>query len=376
MAEINTTEEGSPLPFLFAEESSEEDDAARRKSRTRIHLPGVASRVPQYEPIHDQQRRKALTYFDEKGRPRIATAQEIAPPEDFPYSLPLWWAMNWTYRLLHGDKIWPLNVQHNVVLYYLLGKRARFIELDFAFPLILFVAFALDIFLLLSPGLAGDWAQAFCVLSIVPAALLLLAATAYFTGTFLRYFTGDQLGEELSLTRLTHAEFSYALLIRLLSPGLFWVLTLGIVQLATLGGVLSFVEIFQSLSTNALKEHVEVLFIPAVFAVFIKSITCLIIILVSFTCAYHARFRWAGTDDSTNEQRKIVELLPNNALVSIAAVVSGFMLFMGNYQLVGIFFFLFGFNRLLGCANSCLMILIWYVKKPNASDFIWRKSEP
>lgn len=108
------------LPLNDVNESPSTDPDPSRESTTRG--PKMPPVLPEYN-LGSRGAQRAVTYFDSEGRPRIASAREIAPPEDNPLKLPQrigeWFA--WTTS--RGHRYWPLNVRSNVLSYYLIGKR-------------------------------------------------------------------------------------------------------------------------------------------------------------------------------------------------------------------------------------------------------------
>lgn len=88
---------------------------------------GVAPNVPDRLPVYysDAARTKAQRiagYFDETGRPCVASAREVSPGEDNPLGTFQRLGERLAWRLISGDAVWPKNACNNVLSYYLIGR--------------------------------------------------------------------------------------------------------------------------------------------------------------------------------------------------------------------------------------------------------------
>lgn len=360
------------------EESARADNpTAKAQGRARKHLPFISERLPEYPNLNSLSAGKTATYFDSHGRPRVATAKEIAPPQDFPYSPLMRFAVYLTYGLLRGEVIWPLNIQHNVVLYYLIGKRFRFVLIDALVPVILLLAFVADFGFSLLPGIIPFTNFSSTVLSVLPVALGLMLANFFGTKRFLAQLTDRQLGEELELTRITVPEMSYGILMRMLAPVALGVVLFCIGEWVVFAFLFSVQELEPGLFPSGMGSGLNEVMIPFYLAVPLKGLVYLSSGLVGFIVAYDEgiiRGRWEAVH--LNEKPSQLRALPVTFLISAALIVAGFSLFAVFCSLLGLVLVFAGVNLLLKCTNLCVNTLALLNTCTSAGDFLRRINRP
>ncbi|MGF1571486.1 MAG: hypothetical protein ACFCU1_00265 [Sumerlaeia bacterium] len=368
--------EQHPPPFPNSEQSPDRDpgppdeQGTHNPRRSRTHLPFLPEKLPEYKVFGPTSRHKTATYFDSRGRPNIATAQEIAPPQDFPFSLPTRWAVYYTYRLVKGNIIWPLNIQHNVVLYYLIGKRFRILLSDLLYLLLALALVAADFSLLaISPVNIFPFSFASSVATIIPGSVAIMMLTAFATKGLILKLTERRFAEELSLTRITHHEFNYALMMRLLAPGVVGVALFMLIELFLFTALFSVNEVQPNLLPLKSLQHHELVTVPYIGAIVFKGVAYLISLLVGFTTAYAAHFVNPEEEFTHNGKPMALRLLPLQTILIVCAISVG-------YSIISIMCFLFGFtllffatNMLLQRANICLRFFVLYNSRKGSRDF-------
>lgn len=178
--------------------------------------PRLADRLPEYPgpARHDQALRG---YFDEQGKPVIASAREVAPPSDNPLSWPLRAGAWLAYRTVGGASFWPLNVRSNALLFYLTGKLRHSAVDDLAVLAMWGLVAGVDawaIWRLLASGgsLSGYLAVCAATFALVP-----VVAIASSTLAIMRHVARTEAFvpfEELMVTRLSADEVIYGMMIR------------------------------------------------------------------------------------------------------------------------------------------------------------------
>jgi len=177
--------------------------------------PNMPDRLPQYN-LGRRTAEMRDTFFDGKGRPRIASSREVAPPSDNPFG---WWQKvgEWTaWTTGRGGKFWPLNVRLNILTFYLLGKRGGNLReaLLCALPWLTFAA--VDAFLLAAYYLRFGVGQLILGLFITLVVAFFVAGTWAVVMSQMHFNRVRELVpfDELSLARIEPPELLYGLSIR------------------------------------------------------------------------------------------------------------------------------------------------------------------
>ncbi|MDX1971354.1 MAG: hypothetical protein SFY68_02370 [Candidatus Sumerlaeia bacterium] len=214
-----------------------DEHAFRRKSR---HHPNVPERLPEYRVQPNPQELRALGLFDAHGRPIVASAREITPNEDNPFSPWMKLGMRIVNETIQANKIWPLNIGNNPLLFYYVGRKVRFLLTDLLIPLLMLLQLAVyfwgDALLgIVFPG--AGWVWSVMVIFLIPglAAIIVYALVRIVTQRLLKHHVTEVFLNDLRLTQLTRAQLTHAVLVRVLAPLGLWLG--GLLVLAGIGWV-------------------------------------------------------------------------------------------------------------------------------------------
>ncbi len=214
-----------------------DEHAFRRKSR---HHPNVPERLPEYRAQPNPQELRALGLFDAKGRPIVASAREITPNEDNPFSPWMKLGIRIVNETIQANKIWPLNIGNNPLLFYYVGRKVRFLLTDLLIPLLMILQLAAflggnALLAIMFPG--ASWAWSLLVIFLIPglAALTVYALVRIVTQRLLKHHVTEVFLNDLRLTQLTRAQLTHAVLVRVLAPLGLWLF--GLLVLAGIGWV-------------------------------------------------------------------------------------------------------------------------------------------
>ncbi len=179
-------------------------------------MPNIPDRLPDYSLLGKGHQESINMRFEADGTPKIASAREIAPAEDDPMP---WWqriGASIAYVSVNGRKLWPLNVRHNVLLFYLTGRIQLYVS-DYFFALLPWLLLiGADISLALYLALVGRYSN-FHLMFGVTLLVFTLFLNIWSKLLMVHHFSRvTQLipFEEISLTRLEPHEIMYGLLMR------------------------------------------------------------------------------------------------------------------------------------------------------------------
>ncbi len=255
------------------------------KLRTRESRP-AAPRMPVVVPDYNLGKRHTEAvdaYFDAEGRPRVASAREVAPPEDNPLSIPVRIGSWVAYHSINGPKLWPLNVRTNPLLFYLTGRIAPGVWDDLFTIGLWAILAAVDIW-----SLRILWDTGGSVIAWIPILLatfpllplVAIPATLLLTTRHIRRTEGHVPFDELLVTRMSPDEIIYGMMIRPL--GLLHLLNILGGTVIGIGGIISvcYSLIYESITYN-------VIFYDGVGIAIGASFLYLLRMVLGFLCINH-----------------------------------------------------------------------------------------
>ncbi len=199
-------------------DSNDEEQKSLRPSRHRPRIPEV---VPQY-PSHQKTQHQPENFFDKKGMPIIATAEEIAPKEDYPFGKLFWLGDLIIFWFMRGKHLWSKSIRNNPVLFYLLGRKTSMRRPDWLvvlfFPLLAVLEFGWlmgkDFLSLSATQLPGGIPN----LVTLSTPIVLMGLVALSVGQQFRFFKDKETLQQILLTRITSQEMIYGIVVSILAP--------------------------------------------------------------------------------------------------------------------------------------------------------------
>ncbi len=315
----------------------------------------AAPRMPSVMPQYDLGRRHTEAvegYFDDQGRPKVASAREVAPPADNPLSIPIRIGAWAAYQSINGPRLWPLNVRNNPMLFYLTGRIRPAVWDDLLVVAFWGILAAADLWALrLFWDTGGSATSYFAVLLVTFPLLPLIAIPASFLAVFRHVgrTEGHVPFDELLVTRMSPDEIVYGMIVRPLA--LLHILNLATSLAIALVGILavSCALVYESALAGAV-------FSDGILIAAAACILCLLRAVFGFLCINHtaavclrARFMTPRFRDALAKAAK--EALRILAIVLLLEVLLGVL-----WAFVGMGFF--------GCLALLLLPLAFlYVAK-------------